>query len=92
MTTKQMTTDLSIKNGTSFVITGTIEKVEVDKTVGFKVSTRIPVPSIFGGVINQSFNVANFYEFPKQVSHKILQNIDRKVRITIELVDDEDFV
>ncbi len=90
MTTKQMATDLNKKNGTTFVISGMIEKVTVDNVVGFKVFSKVPVYSEFGGVRNQSLNIANFYEFPKHVSHKILQNLDRKVRITIELVDDED--
>ena len=34
--------------------------------------------------------IAWIRNFPKHVSHKILQNLDRKVRITIELIDDED--
>lgn len=92
MTPRQMATDLNKKNNTTFVVTGNIEKIQVDEKVGFKVFSKIPVYSEFGGVRNQSFNIANFYEFPKSVSHKILQNIDRRVRITIELIEDEDYI
>lgn len=92
MITKQIATELNKKNNTTFVISGVIEKVTVDNVVGFKVFSQIPVYSVFGGVRNQSLNVANFYEFPKHVSHKILQNIDRKLKITIELIEDEDYL
>ena len=87
-----MATDLNKKNNTTFVLSGVIEKVTVDNVVGFKVFSKIPVYSEFGGVRNQSLNVANFYEFPKHVSHKILQNIDRRLKITIELIEDEDYL
>lgn len=92
MTTRQMATDLNKQNNTTFVISGSIAKIQVDEKVGFRVESRIPVEDSFGGVRVRSLTTASFYEFPKHVSHKILQNLDRKVKITIELIDDEDFI
>ena len=92
MNTRQMAIDQNKKNNTTFVIKGTIEKVEVDKAVGFKVFADILKPYIDSRTYTAKLNVANFYELPKDVSHKILQNIDRKVRITIELIEDEDYL
>jgi hypothetical protein len=89
MTTKQMTTDLNKKNGTTFVISGTIRGIKIENDVSFDVMAPFVTTDYFGTRTIEK-EIAWIRNFPKHVSHKILQNLDRKVRITIELVDDED--
>lgn len=87
---KEIVNGISNQNNTIFVISGAIRKVEVEEKVSIHIDSRVPFKDSFGsGYRNR--NTANFYEFPKEISHKILQNLDKKVKITIELVEDEDY-
>ncbi len=90
---KELTLEQNKQNQTAFVITGEISKVEVENKVSFNVKSQVAKERIFGGggtVIDVT--TAMFMEFPKSISHKILQNLNRRVKITIELTDDENFV
>lgn len=91
--TRDMALEQNKKNQTAFVITGHIAKVEIDETVSFRVDSQVVTKGIFNDslrVIDKS--TARFYELPQHISHKILQNLNRRVKITIELTDDEDFI
>ena len=69
-----------------------VSVLDIDK-VSFSVESQVPKPRYFGnGVMVVDTTTAMFFEFPKSISHKILQNLNRRVKITIELPDDEDFV
>lgn len=81
---KELTLEQNKQNQTAFVITGEISKVEVENKVSFNVKSQVAT------VID--ITTAMFMEFPKSISHKILQNLNRRVKITIELTDDENFV
>jgi hypothetical protein len=90
--TQEMAFQQNKNNQTAFVIVGEICKIEVNDKVSFRVNSKIPTPDIFGGVRILEKCISSFYEFPKSISHKIIQNINRRVKITIELTDDEDFI
>lgn len=81
---KELTLEQNNQNQTAFVITGEISKVEVENKVSFNVKSQVAT------VID--ITTAMFMELPKSISHKILQNLNRRVKITIELTDDENFV
>lgn len=90
---KELTLEQNKQNQTAFVITGEISKVEVENRVCFNVKSQVAKERFFGsGVTVMDVTTAMFMEFPKSISHKILQNLNRRVKITIELTDDEDFV
>jgi len=90
---KELTLEQNKQNQTAFVITGEISKVEVGNKVSFNVKSQVAKEDIFGdGVRVADVTTAMFMEFPKSISHKILQNLNRREKITIELTDDEDFI
>lgn len=84
-----MTSDVNKKNGTTFEVIGTIRGIKIENEVSFGVTAPFVTTDYFGTRTNEK-EIAWIRNFPKHVSHKILQNLDKKVKITIELIDEED--
>ena len=88
---KELTLEQNKQNQTAFVVVGKIGKVEVEDVLSFTVKAEIPRKQSEVCWVAEK-TVAYINHFPVALGHKILQNKGRRVKITIELTDDEDFV